>query len=207
MINVVIADNQILTQEGLVSILSTVDDIGIAGTASNIAELEELVKYLKPEVILMDNDFSNAALAHSHFKDSRLLILSNKENREHILELINKGMRNFIFKRCTRHEIIQGIYATARGERYYCEQTLQILRGRDAVNPLQGIEPNLSYREVEIVQLIADGMTNRDIADKLFLSVHTVKTHRKNIIKKLGFTFKHASELILILSYLNDIFI
>ncbi|WP_316844138.1 response regulator transcription factor [Pedobacter psychrodurus] len=207
MINVVIADNQILTQEGLVSILSTVDDIVNAGKASNITTLLKLVKDLKPDVILMDNDFSDGTLVYPHLEDSRVLLLSNKESRDHILELINKGARNLVFKRCSRDEIIQAIYATAKGERFYCEQTLQTIRGRDAVNPFHGIEPNLSYREVEIVQLIADGMTNKDIAAKLFLSVHTIKTHRKNIIKKLGFTFKHASELILILSYLNDIFI
>lgn len=209
MINLLIADNQILTREGLIAILSDYRNIHIIGSVSTLAELEQLLAGIRPEVIIMDiQHFSVSEILDIRSRyNVQILILSNRQHKNEILQAIEHGIKNYIFKECSTQEITDAIHATAKGEQFFCERTMQTLFGHKLPPKKVDGMPLLSYRETEIVQLIAEGMANKDIAEKLYLSVHTIKTHRKNIIKKLGFTFKHASELILLLSYLNDFFI
>lgn len=213
MINVILADNQTLTREGVISLLANHKDINIIGIADSTEELKQMIWNYKPEVVIMDHnngrDFSANDIQniYAQFDFVHILILSNKQHRNEILEIINHGVKSHISKSCSLVEIVNAIYATARGEQFFCESTMQVLFGNKLPPKKAGGMPLLSSRETEIVQLIAEGNANKEIAEKLFLSIHTIRTHRKNIIKKLGFTFKHASELILLLSYLNDIFI
>lgn len=213
MIRVILADHQTLTREGVITVLSEIDDIDIVGIANSPEELKILIWKLKPNLVIMDhnggrdysaNDIQNI---YALFDFVSILMLSNKQQKNDILEITNHGIKTHISKECSRSELINAVYATARGEQFFCEITMQILFGNKLPPKKVNGMPLLSFRETEIVQLIAEGNANKDIAEKLFLSIHTIKTHRKNIIKKLGFTFKHASELILLLSYLNDIFI
>jgi two-component system NarL family response regulator len=132
--------------------------------------------------------------------------LSNSLNRNEVSDLVEHGITNHLFKECSHNDLIRAVYATAKGEQLLNEDAIQpdLI---DQLNINDGIKASLSSREAEIVKLIARGCTNKQIAEKLYLSIHTIKTHRKNIIKKLGFTFKNASELILLISYLNDLLI
>lgn len=209
MINVLIADNQILTREGLIAILSGSKDIDIIGSASTLDALEHLLVTTRIEVIILDiQHFSISDIQHIRSLHTvNILILSNRQHKNEILQVIEHGIKNYIFKESGAQEINDAIYATAKGEQFFCERTMQTLFGHKL--PAKKVDgmPLLSSREAEIIHMIAEGMANKDIAEKLYLSIHTIKTHRKNIIKKLGFTFKHASELILLLSYLNDFFI
>ncbi len=210
MINVLIADHQTFTREGVISVLSTSSDIQVVGTATSLTELEQLFTQFKPEVIIMDYYFSpyitiqDFKKNHAQFKSAHILAFSNRQSKSEILDVIEQGVKNYICKECSRDELIMAIYATAKGEQFFCKNTLQELFGDRLPKKKDDNGPMLTFRETEIVRLIADGMANRDIAEKLFLSIHTVKTHRKNIIKKLGFTFKNASDLVFLLDYLND---
>lgn len=196
MIKVLIADNQPLTREGVKILLADIEDIYIIGQADNIDMLEKNILELKPQVVIIDHDYSdNFSIAdikqvHTKFPETGLLILSNTQNRGEIAELAAHGIQNYLFKACSKDDLLNGIYATARGEQFFCADTLKIM-GDEPENE----QPALSIRETEIVQLVAAGMANKEIAEKLYLSIHTVKTHRKNIIKKLGFTFKNAADL------------
>lgn len=198
MTDVLIADNQLLTFKGIIALLSDITDIKIVGKATTQAELLQQIAQLKPDVVIIDHDngdyFKIAELKKIplQFDFTRILILSNRQNKNEILDFINDGITNYINKTCTRDELIQAIYATAKGEQFFCASISQILFGEAL--PAADI-PQLSPRETEILHLITEGLPNKDIAEKLFLSVHTVKTHRKNIIKKLGFTFKNAAGL------------
>jgi DNA-binding NarL/FixJ family response regulator len=202
-INVLIADNQLLTSEGITALLTTVKDIEVAGKASTDDELEGLVNELKPEVIIIDHDYNNHFDIQKlilKFPETGILILSNRQQRDEIIAFKNLGIINYLFKECTRDELIKAVYATVKGEQFYCKTTLKTLYGENT--PLAKPEglALLTPREIEIVHLVADGLTNKEIADKLFLSYHTIKTHRKNIIKKLGFSFKNAAELVSLIS-------
>ena len=210
--NIIIADNQALTREGMIAVLANTKGLKLYGTASTRTELEEIMVNHSAEILIIDpyynNQFCIGDLKKILKENSlKILILSNRQSKTEITDAINLGIKNYIFKESGLDEIITAIIATAKSEVFYCEKTMQTLFGHPLPPKKVDGAPLLSYRETEIVQLIADGMANKEIAEKLYLSIHTIKTHRKNIIKKLGFTFKHASELILLLSYLNDFFI
>lgn len=211
MINVVVADNQILTREGLSAVLASVKDIRILGWAHTPALLDNMIRELEPKVVIIDydegfslDDIKNIIVCYNFVN---VLVLSNNQQRVAILEMMYKGVKNHISKSSRKDEIISAVYATARGEQYICERTSKILFGDRPAITETGEAPSLSSRETEIVHLIAKGLTNKEIAERLYLSVHTIKTHRKNIIKKLGFTFKNAAELVLLVGYLNDLII
>jgi DNA-binding NarL/FixJ family response regulator len=105
---------------------------------------------------------------------------------------LRAGVTSYIKKDCDVHEIVDSIRETAKGGRFFCGQILEAIR-REAidVNDLDIVELScepvvISDRELEVIKLIAEGYTNVEIAEKLFLSPHTVNTHRKNIMQKLG---------------------
>ncbi|MES2426019.1 MAG: response regulator transcription factor [Bacteroidota bacterium] len=205
MINILIADNQTLTREGIKATLTNIVDITIKGTAAYSIELEQLIISHKPKVIILDPNYNQRLtltdLKHiqSKYPAVRLLVLSNRQNREEIQELIDLGIKNYVFKECSREELVNAIYSTAKGEQFFCKKTFETLFGNKLIPEKEDVLPQLSVRETELIYLIAEGLTNKDIAEKLFLSVHTIKTHRKNIIRKLGFTFKNTAELSLLL--------
>ena len=212
MIKVLIADNQALTYEGLLSILSDIKGIKVMGRAVDYKELDILIPLFKPDIIIIDHnqgdDFEiQFGLGNFlKFNHAHILILSNKQVRNDIIGLTDRGIKNYVSKNCTRDELVHAIYSTAKGEQFFCETTMHTIFGKNLPSKTDAT-PILSPREVEIVNLIADGLHNKDIAERLYLSVHTIKTHRKNIIKKLGFTFKNAAELVLLINYINEIFI
>ncbi|MGF7080827.1 response regulator transcription factor [Mucilaginibacter sp. UYCu711] len=201
MIDVLIADNQTLTREGVKATLANIVDINIVGTVAYSIELEQLLISRKPRVIILDPnynqrftpaDIKNIKLKH---RGTRVLVLTNRQSREEIQALIDLGIKNCVFKECSREELVHAIYSAAKGEQFFCKNTFQTLFGNKLLPEKDDNIPQLSSRETELIHLIAEGLTNKEIADKLFLSVHTIKTHRKNIIKKLGFSFKNTTEL------------
>jgi DNA-binding NarL/FixJ family response regulator len=201
MIDVIIADNQTLTQEGLKIMLSGILDIRIVSVAKSAAELDRMIRLLKPRVIIADPNYdhyltpADIEKINLDIDFARVLILTNRRSKNEIQQVLNMGIKNYVFKECSREELIQAIYATAAGKQFYCKHTFETLFGSKLI-PYKTTEiPALSPRETELVHLIAEGLTNNEIAAKLFLSVHTVKTHRKNIIKKLGFTFKNIADI------------
>lgn len=211
MIKILLADNQRLTHLGIIHSLAKITDINIIGQAGDITELEEQILSSKPDVIIIDHYNQLLSLNDLlHIRNQyavRILVISNNRQRADVMEVINSGIKNYISKEASHDELIRAIYATARDEHYFCTNILRVLaENQTPEKSIEGVHL-LSPRETEIIHLIADGLPNKDIADKLFLSVHTVKTHRKNIIKKLGINFKNASELILLVSYLSDVLI
>ena len=201
MIDIVIADNQTLTREGIKATLANIVDINVAGTAAYPIELEQLLINRKPRVVIVDPnynqrftiaDISNIKLKHSNV---RVLVLSNRKSREDIQTVIDLGVKNYVSKECSREELVHAIYSAAKGEQFFCKKTFETLFGSKLLPEKDDNIPQLSSRETELIHLIAEGLTNKEIADRLFLSVHTIKTHRKNIIRKLGFSFKNTTEL------------
>jgi DNA-binding NarL/FixJ family response regulator len=203
MIGILLCDNQLLTHEGLISIISGTNGLSIIGEAKNSFELELLIPKLKPAVIIIDPYYGNSFTVTdvknilAQFTFTKILVLSNQQSKEEILDLINSGAKHYVSKECSHEDIILAIYATAKDEQFYCKNTIATLFGEQLQLKENETASSLSARETEIIRLIAAGMTNKEIAEKLYLSIHTIKTHRKNIIKKLGFTFKNAADLML----------
>ena len=206
-LKILIADAHTLTREGIKALLAKRNDLKAVGEATESSELFKMVRSLKPDVVIIDpNLVGNFSLAdvtflRKNFPGTGILIVTSHQNRESIIKVLESGVSSYILKECDEAEIIGGIYAAARNENFFCGKVLDAVLAK-AVHqcPEVGLcnhcKPvNLSQREVEIVQCISAGLTTKHIADKLFLSFHTISTHRKNIFRKLE--VHNTSELLL----------
>ncbi|MFT6166587.1 MAG: DNA-binding NarL/FixJ family response regulator [Vicingaceae bacterium] len=126
------------------------------------------------------------------YPNKKVLIISEIHSPQHVLQVLEKGVQGYLTRQCDTAEITQAIFAIVRGEKFYCNKVIDIALNKK-FDP-ENCEPtSLTERENEITTLIASGLTNREIGEKLHLSHHTVHSHRKNILKKLG--IKSVSEL------------
>lgn len=194
---IVIADSNIIVRSGLKSILKQYPDYEICGEASNESELLKLVESCKPDVVLIDftaKDFSIDVIpaCHKIYPKVNMVAITGVQSGHTIVNALKAGVKSYIKKDCDIDEIVDSIRETAKGGSFFCGQILNIIRKEAIdVNDLENTDFNcdpvtISDREIEIITLIAEGYTNVEIAEKLFLSPHTVNTHRKNILQKLG---------------------
>ena len=191
-IDALIADNQPLTVAGLEHFLSEKQAIKVVGKVKKGEELVELVEKFQPSLLIVDynspgyvalDDIRNAMASSSK---TNVLILSSDNNKTSILEVLRLGVKGYITKECSLEEVGMAVQATARGEKFFCHKVLDIIMEKH-FRVAQESEPTvLTTRETEILKLIAHGHSTQVIADALFLSPHTVQTHRKSIIKKLN---------------------
>jgi DNA-binding NarL/FixJ family response regulator len=201
MIKIIIADAQYLIRFGLQNLLTANKDFTLVGEAENSKELLALVKQYQPEVIILDYNNEDNFTLEDIEKVKRLspvsnfLIISADTSKSNIYKVIELGAISFLTKECDREEIIGAIYATAKKEKFLCHKVIDIIiekhihEGEDHCKAF-----NLSLRETEIIKLTAKGWTAKTIAGHLFLSTHTVYTHKKNIMKKLK--INSSSEMI-----------
>lgn len=200
-INVVIADSQYLIRLGLRHLFEGQSRINVVDDVTKSDELMEAVTQYKPDVVIFDHD------KPSHFKmedisavkkispQTNFLIISSDDKKESIFRVLQEGSLSFLTKECDEEEIISAVIATSKGEKFLCNKVIDVILDKHVTPDEQTCAPtNLTARELEIVQLTAQGLSAGKVADQLFLSPHTVYTHRKNIMKKLG--VNSASELI-----------
>ncbi|MCZ6899054.1 MAG: response regulator transcription factor [Bacteroidetes bacterium] len=201
-IRLLLADSQYLIRLGLKSLLARNKHIKIVGESSNTEELLKKVHDLQPDVVLMDYKNSH----HFNLEDikevktispsSKMLIISSDDDKNNIFKVIEYGINSFLTKECSEEEIMNAIVATAKNEKFFCNKILDIILAKHLSKEDDDCAPTeLTVRELEIVGLIAEGHSTKDIAEELCLSTHTVYTHRKNVMRKLN--VNSASELIL----------
>lgn len=194
---IIIADSNMLIRSGLNTVLKQYDDFQVLGEAISEAQLIDMVKSFEVDVVLIDfaaKDFSIDVFAKvNRFNNKvKFVAITGEQTGITIVNALRAGVTSYIKKDCDIHEIVESIRETADGGRFFCGQILETIK-REAidVNDLDISELSceaviISERELEVIKLIAEGYTNNEIADKLFLSPHTVNTHRKNIMQKLG---------------------
>jgi DNA-binding NarL/FixJ family response regulator len=193
----IIADSNMLIRAGLNTVLSQYADIEIVGEAATDAQLRDMAKGFNPDVVLIDFAAQNFSIdvvpaIHKQNKHTRFVAITGEQSGITIVNALRAGIVSYIKKDCDIHEIVDSVRETAAGGRFFCGQILNTIRKESIdVNDLELTEFNceavsITERELEIITLIAEGYTNVEIAEKLFLSPHTVNTHRKNILQKLG---------------------
>lgn len=196
-IKIIIADSSFLIREGLKSLLTSEKNIQVISEANCSDELKKTKELKQADVLIIDftesefkpEDISNALVTNTKI---RVLAISNQISKPLILRGIESGISSYVLKDCDKDEIIDAVSKTFEGKNFFCGKILDaVLTEQSSEANLEQVasccEPiNISHRELEIIRLIAEGMTNKEIADKLFLSKHTVNTHRKNIMHKLG---------------------
>jgi DNA-binding NarL/FixJ family response regulator len=203
-ISILLADEQHLIRLGLRELLGSQEQFEIVGEASNEAQLLEMLTQQPVDVVTIDysqgDSFQTNTVRQikSRFPKSRILVISSDTNKKEIYEILEMGVTSFITKTCGVDEIVDAVIAVAKGNKFFCTRVIDFLleKSFSRTNEVEGIAPlPLSAREIEIVQQTAKGLIAKEIADVLNLSTHTVYTHKKNIMKKLGFTT--SSELVL----------
>lgn len=201
MITILIADSQYLIRVGLRNLLSSVRDFDIVGEATHSKELIQLTQKHLPDVIIFDyaseEYFSQEDIeAVKRLSPStNFLVISADNSKPSIYNAIKLGVISFLTKECDKEEIISAVYATAKSEKFLCHKVIDIIIEKHMHTDDDNCKAfNLSMRETEIIKLTAKGWTAKTIAGHLFLSTHTVYTHKKNIMKKLK--INSSSEMI-----------
>ena len=183
------ADNSCLIREGLRSIIADVSEFQLIGEAMKAEDLSEKLAIVCPDVLVIDYSsqyFSvdDIQVIHEEYPQLNILAITNPQTKSIISTAVNYGITSHLLKDCNKDEIIEAIHSTAKGQKFFCGKIVDImLKVNDTTPSCEGIK--LSSREGEIIQLVAEGLSNKEIAKKLFLSVHTISTHRKNIMSKL----------------------
>jgi DNA-binding NarL/FixJ family response regulator len=193
-IKVAIADKQALTKVGLKSLINNRKDLQLLNDINSLEDLRSILQSEQPQVLLVDynlRDFvsiSDLREVKTLSPDTKILVISSDNDRSNIFDVIAIGISGFVTKECSQQEIVGAIYATAKGEKFFCNKVLDLILEKHLDKNVEEecLPTELSVREVEIVQLTASGMNARQVADKLHLSHHTVYTHRKNVMKKLA---------------------
>ena len=195
MISIVVADDQELVRDGLAAILDSEDDITVTGTAADGAEAIGLVLRLEPDVVLMDIRMPEVdgieATRHlvSAGAPTRILVLTTFAADEYVLAALRAGASGFLLKDTPRASLLAAVRAVAAGDATLEDSVLKQLVAehldRTAVAQVQGLE-RLTSREKDVLQLVAAGRTNAEIARALFISETTVKTHVARTLSKLG---------------------
>lgn len=194
---VVLADSSDLMRLGIRSLLKTELDVEIVGEVHDGDELLELVRSFEVDLIIVDytsNGFSIDVIARlrSEFPDLNILAITPEQSAVVLVEALRAGVNSYVKKDCSFPEIIDAVKSTTKGNRFFCGQILETIHQANLnvedieIDALSCDPVLISKRECEIITMIAEGYTNTQIADRLFLSAHTVNTHRKNIMSKLG---------------------
>ncbi|MCR9067179.1 MAG: response regulator transcription factor, partial [Cytophagales bacterium] len=126
---------------------------------------------------------------------NNILILTSDTKKDRVREILKTGVKGMVTKTCSEQEIVNSILAVSQGNRFYCNKILDIVMEQSVEEEEENCAPmDLSPREYEVLQLITKGQTTTKIADTLCVSVHTINSHRKSILKKLN--LKSPTELI-----------
>lgn len=198
-IRVLLADDHTIVRQGLKLILAAQPDFEVVGEAANGREAAELAEKLKPDIVLMDvqmpdlNGIEATRRMVAANSRIRVLVLSMHKEALYVREVLKAGARGYILKDAIDTELLSAMRSVARGDGYISPAVSGALLTdyrEQSSNPLD----TLSTREREVLQLIAEGKTNKEVATKLNLSVYTVDSHRGKIMEKLN--LHSAGELV-----------
>lgn len=195
MIKVIIVDDHQIFLDGLKEVFKAFDEIEIVGEANDGVDLIDLLSKTSCDVILMDVNMPKmdgkdaTKYVKAHFPNVKVLMLTMHDTKAYIEKLIKAGADGYLLKNTAKGELKKAISAVCEGQNYYSPMVTQTvmssMREEKAVKAEYG-SVELTDREKDVLTLIAKEMTSHEIAEKLFISHHTVESHRKNLIAKLG---------------------
>ena len=195
-IKILVADTNYLIRKGMESLLALNGDFKLVAEACNWRETTEKVKMYQPDVLIIDHisvcgkvDTLKQFLSKN--KEVGILAITNMQPRSIFLKSLDAGIISYLLKECDSDEINEAVYKTYEGKKFLCGKVLEVMTSEGKEEQLapsyascEGV--TFTDREIQIITLVAEGYANKQIADKLFLSNHTITTHRKNIMNKLG---------------------
>jgi two-component system, NarL family, response regulator NreC len=192
---VLLVDDHAILREGLRMVLEAQPGISVVGEAENGREALEMVEELHPDVVVMDiampqmNGAEATRQIKRRFPATKVLILTMHENQQYLIQIVNAGAIGCVLKRSAGAELVTAVRAAARGESYFSPSMASMLLEDYRVRLAHEEDDDVGMfteREREVLQLVAEGKTNKEIADILTVSIKTVQTHRAHIMEKLG---------------------
>jgi len=195
-IKVIIIDDHQIVRDGIKAILSSAENIFIVGEGGSADDCFEILNNEKVDVALVDISLpqkSGIELTKelsARYPDIKVLVLSMYTSEDFIISAINAGAKGYLPKNTTKKELVNAIVKINKGEEFFSPNISDILLksyiNKAKVNCNEKKKISLSEREMEILQLYAEGLTNQQISERLFISVHTVATHKSHIMQKLN---------------------
>jgi len=201
-LKIILADNQALTRTGTKSILTSYFNKNIE--IEDVKDKSELFGKLKAshyDIVIIDfqlfnfNEISEIKEISKLSPGTGILVITDNQNPDDLYKVLDCGINNFILKSCDEQEFIEAFNATIAGRKYFCSEVLDLLLERKTTSRQLQDPGKLTAAEIEIVRLIAQGLTTKEIALQRHLSFHTIITHRKNIFRKLNIS--NTSELLM----------
>ena len=195
-VKITVLDDHAIVVDGIRARLLGNAHIKLIGEANDLPSLFKQLENELPHIIITDIKLGGsmtgieiAAIIKRDFPRLKILILSANTEDHYVLRAIKAGATGFLGKDCSKEEFIAAVHAVYNGETYFGENTSQLIINqylRESTHHIRDSDKPLSAREMEIVQLLCDGLTTREVGDKLFISSRTVESHKNNILQKLS---------------------
>ncbi len=197
-IKILIVDDHEVVRDGLKNILLSLNNVAIAGEAANGEDAISMYDSLKPDLVIMDismpgmNGIEATRIIKENDPNAKILILTMHDNQEYLNQIIRSGAKGFVLKNTDKEELLDAVKTVSSGENFFSKDISKLIienyiRSAKETDKDEGYkEVPLTKREIEILKLIAEGHSNQEIANKLYISYNTVDTHRKNIMHKLS---------------------
>ena len=190
--NIIIVDDHLIFRQGLKSIISIENIANVIGEASNGLELLKLLSELKPDLVLMDIDMPHmngldaTEKALELMPELKIIAFSMFSDEEYYYKMIDRGVKGFILKTSGIKELENAIQNVMSGDSYFSNELLRKIINNfgHSTNNKPVLQDNLTEREIEILQQICLGLSTDEIAEKLFISPKTVKSHKSNLLEK-----------------------
>jgi len=191
-LNIMLVDDHKLIRDSWSFILNSDPRFTVVGETSNGEDAVEIVKKIKPDIILMDvnmspvNGFDATRLIAKHSPESKVIAVSMHTMPAYAKRMMQLGAMGYVTKNSSKDEMIKAIIEVSSGRKYICEEVKNILAQKELEEETtEGDMNTLSRREIDIIQLIKEGLSSKEIALQLDISLKTVEVHRYNILKKL----------------------
>lgn len=187
-INILVVDDHPMVLEGMKALLSNFDYITVSGTATNAYDAMAMLKAQPVDIVIADINLPEisgielTAKIKKEFPGIKILAMSTFKERSYISQMIKNGASGYLVKSASKEEIEAAILSANEGKLYLSLDINSIELNPEVASDV----PVVSRREKEVLQLIVDGLTNPQIAEKLFISLHTVDSHRKNLLAKFN---------------------
>jgi two-component system response regulator NreC len=195
MTTIVLADDHHVVRQGLRSLLEAEPGFSVVGETGDGLEAAQLVERLQPDVLVLDlmmpslNGLEVTRQVSQRSPQTHVVILSMHANEAHVLEALRAGAAAYVLKESTSAELVRAVHEAVAGRRYLSpplsERAIEVYLQKAKPAALDPYE-TLTAREREVLHLVAEGHTNAEIADRLFISRRTVETHRANLMRKLS---------------------
>lgn len=195
-IRILLADDHALIRSGIATLLQANKDFVIVGEATDGEEAIQKTKELSPDIVIIDlsmpklSGIEATAIIKKKYPSTSVLVLTMHENEEYVYQILKSGAGGYVLKSAGKEELSAAIRAVVKGEKFFSPRVSQLM-AEGYIRRMEGQEKStttevpLTKREIEILALVAKGLTNQQIASQLFISPRTVDTHRTNIMQKL----------------------